>query len=208
MPSVFVQGRPVDSYPRLAPQARRGRVRRITEVGEEVLHKPCRDVTEFGPDLAALTGDMFLTMYIADGAGLAANQVGVDLRLFVYDCPDDDGVRHVGHVVNPVLEPLDVSHRRLLDDSEGCLSVPGAVMDVPRPDRAVVRGLDQDGRPLVVEGTGYFARCLAHETDHVNGRIYLDRLSRRDRAEALRQVAARRDEVFARRAANVEALRG
>ena len=208
MPSVFVQGRPVDSYPRLAPQARRGRVRRITEVGEEVLHKPCRDVTEFGPDLAALIGDMFLTMYIADGAGLAANQVGVDLRLFVYDCPDDDGVRHVGHVVNPVLEPLDVSHRRLLDDSEGCLSVPGAVMDVPRPDRAVVRGLDQDGRPLVIEGTGYFARCLAHETDHVNGRIYLDRLSRRDRAEALRQVAARRDEVFARRAANVEALRG
>ncbi|MGW2379981.1 peptide deformylase [Streptomyces sp. NPDC001658] len=208
MPSVFVQGRPVDSYPRLAPQARRGRVRRITEVGEEVLHKPCRDVTEFGPDLAALIGDMFLTMYIADGAGLAANQVGVDLRLFVYDCPDDDGVRHVGHVVNPVLEPLDVSHGRLLDDSEGCLSVPGAVMDVPRPDRAVVRGLDQDGRPLVVEGTGYFARCLAHETDHVNGRIYLDRLSRRDRAEALRQVAARRDEVFARRAANVEALRG
>jgi peptide deformylase len=208
MPSVFVQGRPVDSYPRLAPQARHGRVRRITEVGEEVLHKPCRDVTEFGPDLAALIGDMFLTMYIADGAGLAANQVGVDLRLFVYDCPDDDGVRHVGHLVNPVLEPLDVSHRRLLDDSEGCLSVPGAVMDVPRPDRAVVRGLDQDGRPLVIEGTGYFARCLAHETDHVNGRIYLDRLSRRDRAEALRQVAARRDEVFARRAANVEALRG
>ncbi|WLW52998.1 peptide deformylase [Streptomyces sp. YU58] len=208
MPSVFVQGRPVDSYPRLAPEARRGRVRRITEVGEEVLHKPCRDVTEFGPDLAALIADMFLTMYIADGAGLAANQVGVDLRLFVYDCPDDDGVRHVGHIVNPVLEPLDVSRRRLLDDSEGCLSVPGAVMDVPRPDRAVVRGLDQDGRPLVVEGTGYFARCLAHETDHVNGQIYLDRLSRRDRAEALRQVAARRDEVFARRAANVEALRG
>ncbi|MCT9083370.1 peptide deformylase [Streptomyces fulvoviolaceus] len=208
MPSVFVQGRPVDSYPPLAPEARRGKVRRITEVGEEVLHKPCRDVTEFGPDLAALIDDMFLTMYIADGAGLAANQVGVDLRLFVYDCPDDDGVRHVGHIVNPVLDALEPAGRRLLDDSEGCLSVPGAVMDVPRPDLAVVRGLDKDGEEIVIEGTGYFARCLAHETDHVGGQVYLDRLSSRERKDALRQVADRRDEVFARRAANIEALSG
>ncbi|MCI3245443.1 peptide deformylase [Streptomyces spinosisporus] len=208
MPSVFVQGRPVDSYPPLAPEARRGKVRRVTEVGEEVLHKPCRDVTEFGPDLAALIDDMFLTMYIAEGAGLAANQVGVGLRLFVYDCPDDDGARHVGHIVNPVLDPLAPAGRRLLDENEGCLSVPGALMDVPRPDRAVVRGLDKEGQPLVIEGTGYFARCLEHETDHCNGRVYLDRLSGRQRKDALRQVADRRDEVFARRAANVEALKG
>jgi peptide deformylase len=208
MPSVFVQGRPVDSYPRLAPEARNGKVRRITEAGEEVLHKPCRDVTEFGPDLAALIDDMFLTMYVADGAGLAANQVGVDLRLFVYDCPDDDGVRHVGHIVNPVLEPLDPAGRRLLDEAEGCLSVPGAAMDVPRPDRAVVRGYDRDGEPLVIEGTGYFARCLAHETDHVNGQVYLDRLSGRERKEALRQMADRRAAVLARRAANIAALSG
>ncbi|MFC8345954.1 peptide deformylase [Streptomyces sp. NPDC057280] len=207
MPSVFVQGRPVDSYPRLAPDARRGKVRRITEVGEQVLHKPCRDVTEFGPDLAALIDDMFLTMYIADGAGLAANQVGVDLRLFVYDCPDDDGVRHVGHIVNPVLDAAPAG-RRLLDDHEGCLSVPGAVMDVPRPERAVVRGYDKDGEPITLEGTGYFARCLAHETDHTDGHVYLDRLSKRERREALRQVADRRDEVLARRAANIEALSG
>ncbi|MCM1970734.1 MULTISPECIES: peptide deformylase [Streptomyces] len=206
MPSVFLHGRPVDSYPPLAPEARRGSVRRITEVGEEVLHKPCRDVTEFGPDLAALIDDMFLTMYIADGCGLAANQVGVDLRLFVYDCPDDDGARHVGHIVNPVLERLQAPHRRLLDEGEGCLSVPGAVMAVPRPDRAVVRGVDKDGAPLVIEGTGYFARCLAHETDHTTGQVYLDRLSRRDRRDALRQVEDRREEVFARRAANIRAL--
>ena len=206
MPRVFVQGRPVDSYPRPAPEARRGSVRRVTEVGEEVLHRPSRDVTEFGPDLAALIDDMFLTMYVAEGAGLAANQVGVDLRLFVYDCLDDDGVRHVGHVINPVLDPLAPAGRRLLDEGEGCLSVPGAVMDVPRPDRAVVRGLDKDGDPLVIEGAGYFARCLAHETDHVNGQVYLDRLSKRDRKEALRQVADRRDEVFARRAAKTKAL--
>ncbi|GAA5003649.1 peptide deformylase [Streptomyces siamensis] len=206
MPRVFVQGSPVDTYPRLAPEARRGAVRRITEVGEEVLHKPCRDVTEFGPDLAALIDDMFLTMYVAEGAGLAANQVGVALRLFVYDCPDDEGVRHVGHIVNPVLEPLDPAGRRLLDEGEGCLSVPGAVMDVPRPDRAVVRGQDRDGRPVCVEGTGYFARCLAHETDHLGGQVYLDRLSGRERKEALRQVAERREEVFARRAARLKAL--
>ncbi|MER5789998.1 peptide deformylase [Streptomyces sp. NPDC001980] len=206
MPRVFVQGNPTDYYPRHAPEARRGSVRRITETGEDVLHKPCRDVTEFGPDLAALIDDMFLTMYIAEGAGLAANQVGVDLRLFVYDCPDDDGVRHVGHIVNPVLVAPDPAGRRLLDDSEGCLSVPGAVMDVPRPDRAVMHGQDKDGNPLTVEGTGYFARCLAHETDHVNGRVYLDRLSKRERKEALRQMADRREDVYARRAANIEAI--
>ncbi|MFD9097376.1 peptide deformylase [Streptomyces collinus] len=205
MPSVFVQGAPADHYPRHAPEAARGAVRRVTEVGEEVLHRPCRDVTEFGPDLAALIDDMFLTMYVAEGAGLAANQVGVDLRLFVYDCPDDDGVRHVGHIVNPVLEAASAG-RRLIDEGEGCLSVPGAVMSVPRPERAVVRGQDRDGNPLLIEGTGYFARCLVHETDHTEGHIYLDRLSKRDKKDALRQMADRRDEVFARRAARAEQL--
>ncbi|MET8831788.1 peptide deformylase [Streptomyces sp. NPDC004610] len=208
MPSVFVQGRPLASYPPLAPEARRGTVRRITEFGAEVLHKPCRDITEFGPDLAALIDDMFLTMYVAEGAGLAANQVGVDLRLFVYDCPDDDGVRHVGHLVNPVLDPLTPDERQLIEEGEGCLSVPGATVEVPRPDRAVVRGYDREGQPLVIEGTGYFARCLAHETDHVNGQLYLDRLSRRDRKEALRQTEDRRERVYARRAARERALRG
>ncbi|MEU4926928.1 peptide deformylase [Streptomyces yokosukanensis] len=203
MPRVFVQGRPADHYPRHAPEALRGAVRRVTEVGEEILHKPCRDVTEFGPDLAALVDDMFRTLYVAEGAGLAANQVGVDLRLFVYDCPDDHGVRHVGHIVNPVLE-TPMSGRRLLDEDEGCLSVPGAVMAVARPDRAVVRGQDRDGRPVAVEGTGYFARCLAHETDHTNGHIYLDRLSKREKKDALRQMADRRDEVFTRRAARAD----
>ncbi|MEV5173622.1 peptide deformylase [Streptomyces flaveolus] len=205
MPRVFVQGSPADHYPRYAPEAARGAVRRVTEVGEEVLHKPCREVTEFGPDLAALIDDMFRTMYVADGAGLAANQVGVNLRLFVYDCLDDDGVRHVGHVVNPVLE-TPTTGRRLLDEGEGCLSVPGAVMAVPRPDRAVVRGQDRDGDAVVVEGTGYFARCLAHETDHTDGYVYLDRISKRDKKDALRQMADQRDAVYARRAANAAAF--
>ncbi|MBH1937645.1 peptide deformylase [Streptomyces sp. AV19] len=206
---VRLQGRPVDAYPALPPETERGSVRRITVVGEEVLSRPCREVTEFGtPELSALIDDMFLTMHVADGAGLAANQVGVDLRLFVYDCPDDDGIRHVGHIVNPVLDLPDPGSRRLVDDSEGCLSVPGATMDVPRTDRAVVRGFDKDGHPLVIEGTGYFARCLQHESDHLVGHTYLDRLSRRDRRDALRQMEGRRDDVFARRAVKAAELSG
>ncbi|MFI9029743.1 peptide deformylase [Streptomyces sp. NPDC053560] len=198
---VHVQGQPVNSYPALPPEAERGSMRRITVVGEEVLSRACRAVTEFGtPELSALIDDMFLTMYVADGAGLAANQVGVDLRLFVYDCPDDYGVRHVGHVINPVLELPDPGSRRLVDEFEGCLSVPGAAMAVPRTDRAVVRGFDKDGNPLVIEGRGYFARCLQHETDHLFGHTYLDRLSKRDRKDALRQMSDRRDDVFAQRA--------
>ncbi|KAA6220745.1 peptide deformylase [Streptomyces albofaciens JCM 4342] len=197
---VRVQGRPVDSYPALPPEAERGSERRITEIGEEVLSRPCQEVTGFGSaELSTLIDDMFLSMHIADGAGLAANQVGVDLRLFVYDCPDDDGIRHVGHIINPVLDVPEPGGRRLIEACEGCLSVPGATMTVPRTDRAVVRGLDKDGNPLVIEGTGYFARCLQHETDHLLGHTYLDRLSKRDRKEALRQMADRREEVFARR---------
>ncbi|WP_371791465.1 peptide deformylase [Streptomyces sp. NBC_01471] len=198
---VRVQGRPVDSYPAVPTEAQRGSVRRITVVGEEILGQPCRDVTEFGsPWLSSLIDDMFLTMYVADGAGLAANQVGVDLRLFVYDCPDDHGVRHVGHIINPVLDLTDPRSRRLVDDFEGCLSVPGAAMVVPRTDRAVARGLDKDGRPLVIEGAGYFARCLQHETDHLFGHTYLDRLSGGDRKDALREMADGREDVLARRA--------
>lgn len=198
---VRVQGRAVDTYPALPPEAERGSVRRVTVVGAEVLSHPCREVTEFGtPELSALIDDMFLTMHVADGAGLAANQVGVDLRLFVYDCPDDYGIRHVGHIINPVLDLPDPRSRRLVDEFEGCLSVPGATMAVPRTDRAVTRGFDQDGNPLVIEGTGYFARCLQHETDHLVGHTYLDRLSKRDRKEAMRQMEAHRDDVFARRA--------
>jgi peptide deformylase len=173
---------------------------RITVVGEEVLHRPCGPVTEFGtPELAALIEDMVLTMEIAEGAGLAANQVGVDLRLFVYDCRDESGQRHTGHVCNPVLEEPKV--RRLIDDKEGCLSVPGPHLRLARPDHAVVHGQDMHGNPVTVEGRGYFARCLQHETDHVNGHIYLDRLPEKARRQALKEMAEKRDAVFARRAA-------
>ncbi len=110
------------------------------------------------------------------------------------------------HIVNPVLDLPDPGSRRLLDDFEGCLSVPGAGMAVPRTDRAVARGFDKDGNPLVIEGTGYFARCLQHETDHLFGHTYLDRLSKRDRKDALQQMADHREDVFARRARKAAGL--
>jgi peptide deformylase len=170
------------------PDTSRGEVRPITVVGNPVLHRSCRTVTEFDAELSSLIDDMFVSMYAAEGVGLAANQIAVDLRVFVYDCPDDEGVRHVGHVVNPVLQELDAAHRHLDESPEGCLSVPGAYADLARPDHATVIGQDKNGQEIRVEGTGFFARCLQHETDHLNGYLYIDRLSKRDRKGALRQM--------------------
>ncbi|GAA3492211.1 MULTISPECIES: peptide deformylase [Streptomyces] len=166
----------------------RGTARPITVVGNPVLHRECRDVTEFGDELASLIDDMFASQKAAEGVGLAANQIGVDLKVFVYDCPDDDGVRHTGVVVNPVLDELPAERRVLDDSNEGCLSVPTAYAELARPDYAVVRGQDAQGKPIAVEGTGYFARCLQHETDHLYGRLYIDRLSKRERKAALKQM--------------------
>ncbi|MEV6105194.1 peptide deformylase [Streptomyces sp. NPDC051940] len=205
MSEVRVQGVPTPSHPSPTPEAGRGTPRRITVVGEEVLSRRCQPVTGFGtPELAALIDDMFATNHIAEGAAIAANQVGVDLQLFVWDMTDDWGVRHVGHIANPVLEDLPADARRLVEEPEGCLSVPGPYRDVARPDHAIVRGRDKDGNPLVIEGRGYFARCLQHETDHLYGRLYLDRLTRRERARALREMADLQDAVLARRASRIQ----
>ncbi|MFF0520268.1 peptide deformylase [Actinomadura nitritigenes] len=169
-----------------------GRVRPITLVGTPVLHRACRPVQEFDAALAELADDMFASMYAAEGVGLAGNQIGVDLRIFVYDCPDENGERHKGTVVNPVLELPDLADRRLDDDEEGCLSVPGPHARVARPDRATVRGFDVKGNPVTVEGTGLLARCLQHETDHLEGKVYIDRLSARARKKVLREYEALR----------------
>ncbi|MDL4813602.1 peptide deformylase [Actinomadura opuntiae] len=164
-----------------------GQVRPITLVGTPVLHRACRPVQEFDAALAELADDMFASMYAAEGVGLAANQIGVDLRIFVYDCPDEDGERHSGTVVNPVLELPALADRRLDDGEEGCLSVPGPHARVARPDRAAVRGFDVKGDPVTVEGTGLLARCLQHETDHLEGKVYIDRLSARARKKVLKE---------------------
>ena len=101
------------------PDTSRGSVRPITVVGNPVLHHPCETVAEFGAELSALVDDMFVTMYGADGVGLAANQIGVAQRVFVYDCPDDEETRHLGYVVNPRLVQADGV---VLRGPEGCLS--------------------------------------------------------------------------------------
>ncbi|MFD9079622.1 peptide deformylase [Streptomyces erythrochromogenes] len=167
----------------------RGTAHPITVVGNPVLHRECKDVTEFGDELAKLIDDMFASQKAAEGVGLAANQIGVDAKVFVYDCPDDEGVRHTGVVVNPKLVELPAGSRVLDDSNEGCLSVPTAYASLARPDYAEVEGQDARGNPIKVRGTGYFARCLQHETDHLYGYLYIDRLSKRDRKDALRQMA-------------------
>ncbi|MFD6534195.1 peptide deformylase [Streptomyces sp. NPDC060184] len=162
-----------------------GIIRTVSTLGDPVLHRACEDVTDFGPSLARLVEDMFATMYAARGVGLAANQIGVPLRVFVYDCPDDDDVRHLGHVVNPRLVEADGITVR---GPEGCLSLPGIEAGTPRFDRAVVRGRDVTGDEVEITGTGWFARCLQHECDHLDGTVYTDRLTGLRRARALRKA--------------------
>ncbi|MDQ3402861.1 MAG: peptide deformylase [Actinomycetota bacterium] len=166
----------------------------IRIVGDPVLHHPTTPVERFDDELKTLVEDMFETMAAANGVGLAANQIGIDLRLFVYDCPDDDGVRHRGLVVNPVLESSEVPEGMPdpEDDYEGCLSVPGETFPTGRATWAKVRGQDVDGAPVEVEGTGFFARCLQHETDHLDGLLYLDRLVGRNQKDAKRMLKANR----------------
>jgi peptide deformylase len=199
-------GMAVPDYPALAPEALRGSPRPITVVGDDVLERRCQEVTELGtPELSALIDDMFLAMYVAEGVGLAANQIGVGLRVFVYDCPDGDGARHVGHIVNPVIDPPR-SGAATDHGGEGCLSVPGPVRDVTRQATARVTGVDSGGRPVVLEGSGYFARCLAHETDHLDGRLYIDLLNRRERKSALAEMDTMVAEIMTQRSARAAAL--
>ena len=197
-PTTYLLGEPVDPYPAQAPEVARGHVRRITELGEPVLHAPARTVEEFStPELARLIDDMFATMEGAEGVGLAAPQVGVDLRVFVYDLTDSRGDRHVGHVVNPVLE-IDEDAEPETED-EGCLSLPGAYEPLERPGGATVRGVDQHGGPLQLTASGYLARCFVHEAQHLDGTLYWDHLSPELQADALRQRDEERADVLAGR---------
>lgn len=166
-----------------------GTVRPITRWGEPVMHSECKDVTEFDDDLAVLVADMVATMRAAEGVGLAASQVGVDLKLFVFDCPDADHERHRGVVCNPVLELPTGEDRHLEEADEGCLSLPGGYEPCARPDVAVVRGVNHRGEPVVYAGTGLLARCLQHETDHVYGTVFGDRLTTRARKRLCAQAA-------------------
>lgn len=171
-----------------------GTVRPMTRWGESVMHRPARPVTSYDDDLRALVADMVATMYAAEGVGLAACQIGVDLAVFVFDCPDEDGGSHQGVVCNPVLDLPEGKERQLDDGDEGCLSYPGAFVPCARPDRAHVRGQGLDGEPVEYSGTGLLARCLQHETDHTRGTVFGDRLSDRARKKLRKQMEAEAEE--------------
>ncbi len=159
-----------------------GSVRPITRWGEDVMHRVQEPVTDFDDELRALVADMVATMYAADGVGLAACQIGVDRAVFVFDCPDDDGVHHRGVVCNPVDLPARGQEPQARRRRRG----------LPLPARGVraaarvrtsrrVEGQDEDGAAVRYAGSGLLSRCLQHETDHCHGTVFGDRLNRRAR---------------------------
>jgi peptide deformylase len=161
-------------------------IRPIRIYGDPVLHQRAAEVSVFDQELKDLVQDMFETMDMAPGVGLAAPQVGVGLRVFVYSYPDDDDNPRRGVVINPtlshsVIEPGEPDEEL---DSEGCLSFPGERFALRRGDKVVVEGVDLDQNPVRIEAEGWFARIFQHEFDHLNGIIYVDKLSFTDREEA------------------------
>jgi len=147
--------------------------------GDPVLTTPAAAVIDFDKELRTLVEDLTDTMLEAPGAGLAAPQIGVPLRVFVWDVDEA-----VGHLINPT---LDLSEE-LQDGEEGCLSFPALSYETPRAFRAVAKGFNMYGEPVTVEGTELLARCLQHETDHLDGIVFIDRLSAQDRKLAMKEI--------------------
>jgi len=146
----------------------------IRELPDAVLKEKARPVTRFDPELQRLIDDMFETMYAAPGLGLAAPQIGLSLRLFVYDLHDgDDQPRRTGVLINPEF----VSKSGRQTGEEGCLSVADYRTQVTRANQVAVRGLDRNGTEVNVKGEGLMARLLQHEMDHLDGTLFVDRLS-------------------------------
>ena len=160
-----------------------GQIRSITRWGTPVMHTETIPVTSFDAELHTLVQDMFATMQAAEGVGLAATQVGDNRSLFIFSCPDEADDIQVGVIINPILILPEGKDRELISDDEGCLSLPGAFAELPRPNKATCRGVDHNGNPVEIIGTGMLARCLQHETDHLNGSVFGDRLSARARKQ-------------------------
>jgi peptide deformylase len=165
-------------------------VRPIRIFGDPVLRSTAEPVTDFDGSLRRLVTDLSETLADAAGAGLAAPQIGVGLRVFAYVVTDQsmEEYRSMGHVVNPVLVEQSPEG---IEDSEGCLSLPGLEYWLERPGRVVAEGFDQHGEPVRIEGTERLARCLAHETDHLDGVLFIDRLDPVTRRRALQEVRER-----------------
>jgi peptide deformylase len=147
--------------------------------GDPVLRTPAQPVTDFDKELRQLVKDLEETMMDAPGAGLAAPQIGVGLRVFTYYVDDV-----LGHLVNPSLDLSDEEQ----DGEEGCLSFPGLSYDTKRALRVVAKGFDMHGEPVVLEGSDLLARAIQHETDHLDGILFIDRLDRAQRKLALKAI--------------------
>jgi peptide deformylase len=150
--------------------------------GDPVLRTPAVPVTTFDAELRRLVADLTDTMHEEGGAGLAAPQLGVGLRVFAYDCGGFSG-----HLVNPTFERVGDEEQV---GSEGCLSIPGMSWECRRHLHVVARGFDVHGEPLVVEGTEILARCIQHETDHLDGVLFVDRLDAATRKQAMAEIRA------------------
>ncbi len=158
-------------------------IRPIRELGDPVLRTPADEVRAFDRELAALVRDLLDTVDHPGRAGLAAPQIGVSARVFSYNV---DG--EIGHLVNPRVVELSEETQ---DGDEGCLSIPGIWAPTVRAMHAVVEGFDVHGEPLRLSGSGLMARCLQHEVDHLDGRVFLDRLTGDARKGALRALRDR-----------------
>jgi peptide deformylase len=147
--------------------------------GDPVLTTPASPVTSFDKELRKLVKDLIETMQDAPGAGLAAPQIGVPLRVFVWDVDEE-----LGHLVNP---SLDLSEE-IQEGEEGCLSFPELRYNTPRAARAVAKGFNMYGDPVLIEGTEFLARALQHETDHLDGIVFIDRLPESERKTAMKEI--------------------
>ncbi|MEI6867047.1 MAG: peptide deformylase [Actinomycetes bacterium] len=147
--------------------------------GDPVLTTSASPVETFDKELRNLVSDLIETMHDAPGAGLAAPQIGVSLRVFVWDIEDSDG-----HLINP---SLDLSED-LQDGDEGCLSFPGLLYETARAYTAVAKGFNMHGEPVTIAGTELLARVLQHESDHLDGIVFIDRLSKSERKHAMKDI--------------------
>ncbi|MGC8465691.1 MAG: peptide deformylase [Acidimicrobiales bacterium] len=161
--------------------------RQLRIFGDPILRQRAIEVEDFDGSLRKLVEDMSDTMTEENGAGLAAPQIGVGLRVFVYgvDDEEDEDNMSIRHIVNPVLIEQSAEE---IEDVEGCLSIPGLRYDLRRPRRIVAQGFNMYGDPITIEGTERVARALAHETDHLDGILFVDRLDEERRKEALREI--------------------
>ncbi|MEO3884945.1 peptide deformylase [Nonomuraea sp. B5E05] len=155
-------------------------IQSIRLFGDPVLRTPAAPVVDFDKELRKLVKDLTDTMMDAPGAGLAAPQIGVGLRVFTYYVDDQ-----LGHLINP---DLDLSSEIDEEGEEGCLSFPGLSFPTPRAVRAVAKGFTMHGEPVVLEGTDLMARCFQHETDHLDGILFIDRMDPKQRKLAMKAV--------------------